>query len=98
MVLAVNCCIYKHYANYVSKFCWFVDILYSKSKKCAVQKLFDDGDDDGDDVVVDDNYDDDELNYDSFVRLIELTFSQSSRRYKKRNFFLVLGSFQLVTK
>ena len=41
LVLAVNCCIYKHYANYVSKFCWFVDILYSKSKKCAVQKLLD---------------------------------------------------------
>ena len=31
LVLAVNCCIYKHYANYVSKFCWLVDILYSKS-------------------------------------------------------------------
>ena len=41
LVLAVNCCIYKHYANYVSKFCWFVDILLSKSKKCAVQKLLD---------------------------------------------------------
>ena len=39
LVLALNCCIYKHYANYVSKFCWFVDILYCKSKKCAVQKL-----------------------------------------------------------
>ena len=33
LVLAVSCCIYKHFANYVSKFCWFVDILYSKSKK-----------------------------------------------------------------
>ena len=32
LVLAVNCCICKHYANYVSKFCWFVDILSSKSK------------------------------------------------------------------
>ena len=41
LVLAVNCCIYKHFANYVSKFCWFVDILYSKSKKCAVQKFLD---------------------------------------------------------
>ena len=26
LVLAVNCCIYKHYATYVSKFCSFVDI------------------------------------------------------------------------
>ena len=41
LVLAVSCCIYKHFANYVSKFCWFVDILYSKSKKCAVQKFLD---------------------------------------------------------
>ena len=32
LVLAVNCCIYEHYANYVSKLCSFVDILFSKSK------------------------------------------------------------------
>ena len=36
LVLAVNCCIYKHYANCVSKLCSFVDILPSKSKKIAV--------------------------------------------------------------
>ena len=41
LVSAVNCCIYKHYANYVSKLWSFVDILYSKSKKCTVQKLLD---------------------------------------------------------
>ena len=38
LVLAVNCCIYKHYANYVSKLCSFVDILFSKSKKmCCLE-------------------------------------------------------------
>ena len=38
LVLAVNCCIYKHYANYVSKLCSFVDILCSKSKKiCCLE-------------------------------------------------------------
>ena len=41
LVLAVNCCTCKHNANYVSKLCSFVDILFSKSKKCAVQKLLD---------------------------------------------------------
>ena len=41
LVLAVNCCTCKHYANYVSKLCSFVDMLFSKSKKCVVQKLLD---------------------------------------------------------
>ena len=41
LVLAVNCCIYKHYANCVSKLCSFVDILLSKYKKFAVLKLLD---------------------------------------------------------
>ena len=31
----------KHYANKVTKLCSFVDILFSKSKKCVVQKLSD---------------------------------------------------------
>ena len=52
--------------------------------------------DHGGDVVVDDDYDDDELNYGSFVRLIELTFSQSSRRYNKMGLFLILASFHSV--
>ena len=32
LVLAVNCCIYKHYANYVSELCSFGDIFLSKLK------------------------------------------------------------------
>ena len=41
LVLAVNCCIYKQYANYASKLCSFVAVSFSKSKKCAVYKLLD---------------------------------------------------------
>ena len=29
-VFAVNCCIYKHYANYASEFCSFADIFILK--------------------------------------------------------------------
>ena len=32
LVLAVNCCIHKHYANYVSELCSFGDIFMSKLK------------------------------------------------------------------
>ena len=32
LVLAVNCCIDKHYANYVSELCSFGDIFLSKLK------------------------------------------------------------------
>ena len=32
LVLAVNYCIYKHYANYVSELCSFGDIFMSKLK------------------------------------------------------------------
>ena len=32
LVLVVNCCIHKHYANYVSELCSFDDIFMSKLK------------------------------------------------------------------
>jgi len=32
LVLVVNCCIHKHYANYVSELCSFGDIFMSKLK------------------------------------------------------------------
>ena len=32
LVLAINCCIHKHYANYVSELCSFSDIFFSKLK------------------------------------------------------------------
>ena len=32
LVFAVNCCIYEHYANYVSELCLFGDIFLSKLK------------------------------------------------------------------
>ena len=41
LVLAVNCCIYKQYANYASKLCSFVAISFSKSKTWAVYKMLD---------------------------------------------------------
>jgi len=41
LVLAVNCCIYKHNANYVSEMRSFADLFLSKFKKGAVLKLLD---------------------------------------------------------
>ena len=41
LVLAVNYCIYDHYANYVSELCSLGDIFLSKLKKCAVLKFLD---------------------------------------------------------
>ena len=35
LALAVNCCIHKHYANYVSELCSFGDIFLSKLKNVA---------------------------------------------------------------
>ena len=39
LVLAVNYCIYQHYANYVSELCSFGDIFMVEIEKCAVLKL-----------------------------------------------------------
>ena len=32
-VFAINCCIYKHYANYAFEFCSFADIFFLKLTK-----------------------------------------------------------------
>ena len=36
LFLAVNCCIHKHYANYVSELCSFGDIFKSKLKNVRI--------------------------------------------------------------